>query len=64
MRVITTATPPRIGTAPPASPVPEPRGTTGTRCRLAIATAAATSSALPGSTTASGSARSIVASYS
>ena len=39
---ITTGSP--TGTAPPASPVPEPRATNGRPCRRAMRTAAATSS--------------------
>lgn len=41
--------------APPSSPVPAPRGTTGTPCSPQIRTAAATSSVLRGRTTAAGS---------
>ena len=44
----------RSGTAPSVSPVPPERGTTGTPKRLAIFTISATSSVLPGRTTASG----------
>ena len=64
IRVSTMSTPPRTGTVPPARPVPEPRGTTGTSWSAAICTAAATSAVVRGKTTASGSARSMVASYS
>ncbi len=64
IRVITTSTPPRTASAPPASPVPDPRGTIGVPCAVATRTTAATSSAEHGKTTTSGSARSIVASYS
>ena len=41
--------PPSAGTAPPARPVPEPRGTIGTLARLAALTTAATCSTSPGS---------------
>ena len=44
----------RSGTAPSVRPVPPERGTTGIPNRLAIRTTSATSSVLPGSTTASG----------
>ena len=64
MRVVTMTTPPSQGIAPPERPVPEPRAVTGSPCRRAMRTAAATSSAVSGRTTASGRPRSIVASYS
>ena len=64
MRVSTQTTPPRTASAPPARPVPEPRGTIGTSWSRVTRTTAATSSALTGKTTASGVARSMVASYS
>ena len=55
--VVTSSTPPPCcGVAPPASPVPAPRGVTGTPCACAQRTSAATSSVERGSTTTSGSA--------
>ena len=64
MRVVTMTTPPSQGMAPPVRPVPAPRAVTGRPCLRAMRTAAATSSASAGKTTASGMPRSIVASYS
>ena len=46
-----------VGIAPPASEVPEPRGTTGTPSSWQTRRAAATSSVLSGSTTARGGQR-------
>src|SRR5437870_1961498 len=46
--------PPSAGTAPPASPVPEPRGTMGTLARFAALITADTCSTFAGSTTISG----------
>ena len=54
IRVVETITPPAGAMAPPMSPVPEPRGTTGTRSRRQSRTTAATCSEDSGSTTASG----------
>ena len=54
MRVRTTLMAPSTAMAPPESPVPAPRGTSGTRCRAARRTMALTSAVLPGKTTASG----------
>src|SRR5581483_11684206 len=64
MRVRATTTPPTAATAPPLRPVPAPRGITGTSKRWATRTAAATCSVDSGKTTACGSPRSIVPSYS
>src|SRR6185312_3049244 len=47
-------TPPCTGTAPPAKPLPPPRGTIGSARSQHHATTARTSSVLAGSTTASG----------
>jgi len=47
-------TPPSAGTAPPASPVPEPRGTIGTPAARVARTTSRTSAVLPGITTTSG----------
>src|SRR5579864_1032479 len=49
-----TTTPPRVGDAPDAYPVPAPRGTIGMRCTAQTLTTPATSSVDPGKTTASG----------
>ena len=46
-----------VGSAPPASEVPAPRGTTGTRAAWQTLSAAATSAVDRGSTTASGGQR-------
>src|SRR4051794_8016786 len=46
---------PSTAVAPPASPVPAPRGTTGTRCSLAQRSAVCTCAAQPARTTARGS---------
>ncbi len=54
MRVIDTMTPPWAAIAPPINPVPDPRGTMGTRARRHSFTIACTCSARSGSTTASG----------
>ena len=54
MRVIETITPPSGAMAPPMSPVPDPRGTIGTRSRRQRRTISATCPADSGSTTASG----------
>ena len=48
---------PGTGRAPPESPVPEPRGTSGTPASRATRTTAATSSVEPGRTTSSGRTR-------
>jgi hypothetical protein len=47
--------PPSTAFAPPTSPDPAPRGTTGTPCREATCSTAATSAVLRGRTTAAGS---------
>ena len=60
-KVITT--PPSTGTVPPARLVAPQRATTGTASSAQIRSTAATSAALPGITTASGSAVSGLASY-
>ncbi len=49
--------PSATGMAPPERPVPAPRATNGAPCRPQISTAADTSAAVRGSTTASGTAR-------
>src|SRR5689334_15059907 len=54
MRVTCSAMPPRMVTAPPLSPVPAPRGTTGTLCLDAIFITSATCCVFDASTTASG----------
>src|SRR5262245_60842608 len=54
IRVIDTITPPRDAIAPPINPVPDPRGTMGTRSRRHARTIACTSAAEVGSATASG----------
>ena len=64
IRVRAMTTDPLRGMAPPESPVPAPRGTILAPCRFAIRTAAMTSSAEPGTTTALGIALSIDPSYS
>ena len=64
MRAVATTTPRRAGTAPPLSPVPAPRGVTGTPSALQARTTPRTCSAFAGKTTASGSARSIAPSIS
>ena len=64
IRVRAMTTEPLRGMAPPESPVPAPRGTMLAPCRFAIRTAAMTSSAEPGTTTAPGIALSIDPSYS
>src|SRR5450759_5562660 len=64
MRVTCRAMPPRIVTAPPESPVPAPRGTTGILCLAATLITPATCSVVEGRTTASGRAPSIEASRS
>jgi hypothetical protein len=46
--------PPSTAVAPPESPLPAPRGTTGTRCAVAHRRTAWTSSVLVGRTTANG----------
>ena len=46
-----------VGSAPPASDVPAPRGITGTRIRWQTRMASATSSVVRGSTTAKGAQR-------
>ncbi len=46
--------PPSTAVAPPDSPEPAPRGTTGTECAVAQRITAATSSVLRARTTASG----------
>src|SRR5262249_41085125 len=56
IRVIETITPPHGAVVPPMSPVPEPRGTIGTRALRQSRTIACTSSVLVGRTTASGAA--------
>ena len=53
-------TQPGTGSAPPDSPVPAPRGTTGIPASRAIRTTAATSSVEAGSTTTLGEARKLV----
>ena len=50
---------PSSGTAPPQSPVPDPRGTTGTPISRASRTHATTSSVVSGSTTRPQSPRAI-----
>src|SRR5690349_16307164 len=64
MRVTWSAMPPLIVTAPPESPVPAPRGTTGTPCLAATLMTSATCRVLDASTTASGVAPSMDASRS
>ncbi len=64
MRVTCRAMPPRMVTAPPDSPVPAPRSTTGMRCLAATLITAETSAVFAGRTTASGTAPSIDASRS
>ena len=64
MRVTCSAIPPRIVTAPPESPVPAPRGTTGMRFFAATLITADTSEVVAGRTTASGIAPSMEASRS
>src|SRR4051812_25509094 len=64
MRVMAIRTPPTAATAPPLSPVPAPRGTTGRSYLRATLTAAATSWAELGKTTTCGWPFSIVPSYS
>ena len=54
MRVSETITPPSGAVAPPMSPVPEPRGTTGTRASRQMRTTAWTSAVDVGKTTMSG----------
>jgi hypothetical protein len=51
MRATDSTTAPSSGTAPPQSPVPEPRGTTARPSSPARRTQAATSSVVSGSTT-------------
>src|SRR5439155_5255809 len=62
-RAVETTTPPGA-IAPPASPVPAPRATSGTSARAHAATTAAVSAAVPGAATSAGVARSNPASYS
>ena len=50
----TRSMPPSTGSAPPESPVPAPRATTGVPCAAAIRSTDWTSAVLPGSTTRSG----------
>ncbi len=57
MRASPITIPSAIGIAPPERPVPAPRATNGTPWSDAIATAAATSAVVRGSTTACGIAR-------
>ena len=54
MRVSATVRAPSTPADPPDSPLPAPRGTTGTRCSVAIRMIVATSSVVDGSATASG----------
>ncbi len=53
-RETTISTPSETGSAPPESPEPEPRATQGTPARAHALTHRRTSSALPGSTAATG----------
>ena len=55
MRVRATVSAPSMPAEPPESPLPAPRGTTGTRCLVATRMIVATSSVDDGSATASGS---------
>ena len=57
IRSVETTRQPSTAEAPPESPLPAPRGTTGTPCSAANRTAAWTSSVDPARTTASGDAR-------
>ena len=54
MRAKLITIPPSAGSAPPLSPVPDPRATNGMRCWAQMRTMACTCSALRGRTTASG----------
>ena len=54
MRVMTTVSAPSTAMAPPDSPVPAPRGTTGVRCSDASRRIAATSAVEEGNATPSG----------
>ncbi len=54
IRVKETMSEPSVATAPPESPLPDPRGTTGMACRWAKRRAAETSCTLSASTTPSG----------
>ena len=54
-RAVQITSAPGTGTAPPLSPVPEPRGTTGIACAAAKRSSAETSSVDCGKTIASGS---------
>ena len=56
-RIVPITTQSAVGSAPPASEVPAPRGTTGTPRRWQTRIAAATSSVDRGRTTASGAQR-------
>ena len=64
MREVATTMPPQRAMAPPLSPVPAPRATTGTPCFSADWTMAWTWAVESGKTTASGRARSTEPSYS
>jgi hypothetical protein len=57
MRATPRITQSAVGSAPPASEVPDPRGTTGTPSSWQSAARPATSSVVRGSTTASGGQR-------
>ncbi len=57
MRAVPTTTPSAVGSAPPESPVPAPRGTTGTPSPWSTRTTPASSSVVAGSTTALGATR-------
>ena len=57
IREVTISTPSVRGSAPPDSPVPEPRATNGTPARAHSLTTAATCSAVSGSTASAGAAR-------
>jgi hypothetical protein len=54
MRSNDTTIPPSTGMQAPDNPVPDPRAVTGTLCRPATRSTAATSAVVPGSTTAAG----------
>ena len=57
IRDMTSSTPSSTGSAPPERPDPAPRATHGTCARAQAATTCCTSSAVPGSTAATGVAR-------
>jgi hypothetical protein len=57
MRAVPTMTPPCVARAPPESPVPAPRGTTGIRAASRVRSTSDTSSAERGRTTALGETR-------